>query len=591
MKQIITTILTIIVFSNLSQIQAQNNFSILYGSTGMEYGKASAIDLDTNYINGSLFQNTINVNPNGITNLTAPSAPTEIALTKYDKHGQLIWAKSFGGTTTSEAPHGIDCDAAKNIYVTGYFGSTTTTGALNADFNPTGGGIVSTQGNEDCFVAKYDQNGNYQWAFGLGNIGANTQERAWDISTDVNGDAYIVGGFHGTVNFNPLGTPMNYSLPDTLAGLFVVKYNTNGLCQWVVVLDVQCTSVFTEGYATCDLDASGNLYVAGNFRGSNINFNPLGNTTTLSSYGLTDIFIAKYNSSNGILNWVNKIGGAGQDIVSPGALRCDNNGNPYFTGRLSGIGSVDFDPSNNTLNITNSALYLASYDTNGNIRNAVGMSSGPGDSGHRVNFDSNNDVIVAGWMNGTATFGTISRTAYSNTADVFIAKYNNDLSNCYWAFNFGGIGSSANSICAGLSIDQENNAIITGQLYGTDADIDPSAATLNFSSIGNNDYFVIKYNSNGQIWVNDTTSSTTELIEQSPNLVFNFPNPTSDLIHIKNTSIENVNYEIYNSIGSLVDAGTCNNEIEVSKLSSGSYQLILLNNRKIKIANYKFQRM
>jgi hypothetical protein len=151
--------------------KAQNNFAMLHSSLGTEYGKASAVDADTNYINGSLFQYTINVNPTGTTNLSAPSPATEIALTKYDKHGNLVWAKSFGGTNTSEAPHGIDCDAANNIYVAGYFGNTANGGSFNANFNPLGGGTVATQGNEDCFVAKYDKNGNYQWAFGLGNIG------------------------------------------------------------------------------------------------------------------------------------------------------------------------------------------------------------------------------------------------------------------------------------------------------------------------------------------------------------------------------------------------------------------------------------
>lgn len=586
MKQIILTIAIASAFA--IQTKAQNNLAILYGSAGMEYGKASAVDADTNYINGSLFQNTINVNPNGTTNLTAPGAPTEIALTKYNRLGQLIWAKSFGGTTTSEAPHGIDCDAAKNIYVTGYFGSTTTAGSLNANFNPAGGGTVATQGNEDCFVAKYDQNGNYQWALGLGNTGANTQERAWDIATDANGNSYVVGGFHGTINFNPLGTAMNYTLPDTLAGLFVAKYNTNGICQWVVMLDAQCTSVFTEGYATCDLDANGNLYVAGNFRGSNINFNPLGTSTTLTSSGLTDMFIAKYNTTNGVLSWVKKIGAAAQDIVSPGSLRCDNNGNPYFTGRLSGTGTVDFDPSAGTTNITNSALYLATYDTNGNLRYAVGMNSGTGDGGHRVSFDGNNDVYISGWMNGTATFGTIPRTANSTTADVFIAKYNNNLSSCYWAFNFGGTGSTANSICAGLSVDQENNAIITGQIYGTNADIDPSAATLNFSSVGNNDCFVIKYNSNGQLWVNDTTSTTTGINEQFQSKLQIFPNPSTALINIQSASNEQFTYNIFNSLGSIVSSGQCYNQVDVSKLPIGTYLLILTDKNSRKLATTKF---
>jgi hypothetical protein len=580
-------LLAVLTFCGKNPLIAQNNLAILYGSVGMEYGKASAVDADTNYINGSLFQNTINVNPYGTTNLTAPGATTEIALTKYDRHGQLIWAKSFGGNTTSEAPHGIDCDAAKNIYVTGYFGSTTASGPLNAAFNPSGGGTVSTQGNEDCFVAKYDQNGIYQWAFGLGNTGANTQERAWDIATDENGNSYVVGGFHGTINFNPLGTAMNYTLPDTLAGLFIAKYNSTGICQWVVMLDAQCTNVFTEAYATCDLDANGNLYVAGNFRGNNINFNPLGTSTTLTSSGLTDMFIAKYNTSSGVMSWVKKIGGAAQDIVSPGSLRCDNNGNPYFTGRLSGTGTVDFDPSAGTSNIINSSLYLATYDTNGNLRYAVGMNSGIGDGGHRVSFDGNNDVFITGWMNGTATFGTISRSANSTTADVFIAKYNNNLTNCYWAFNFGGTGSTANSICAGLSIDQENNAIITGQLYGTNADIDPTAATLNFSSIGNNDCFIIKYTNMGQLWVKDSTT-TTGIKEQFLSQLHIFPNPSTDIIHIQSTYNEQLLYDIYNSLGEIVSTGNCFNQIDVSKLPIGPYLLFLKDKNNRKLTTNKF---
>jgi hypothetical protein len=49
---------------------------------------------------------------------------------------------------------------------------------------------------------------------------------------------------------------------------------------------------------------------AGNCRGTNIDLNPLGNSTTLSSSGLADMFIAKYNSSFGVLTWVKKIGGS-----------------------------------------------------------------------------------------------------------------------------------------------------------------------------------------------------------------------------------------------------------------------------------------
>lgn len=565
------------------KLNAQNNLALLYSSAGMEYGKASTVDVDNYYINGSLFQNTINTNPTGTTNLTAPGAGTQMALTKYNSQGELIWAKHFGGATTSEAPHGIDTDSNKNIFVTGYFGSTTLTGVQNANFNPSGDGTITTQGNEDIFVAKYDSNGNYQWAFGMGNIGQETQERAWDIATDNNGNSFVVGGFHGTMNFNPLGTAMNYSIPDTTAGLFIAKYDTNGICQWVVILDVKGNSVFNETYATCDIDANGNLFVAGNIRGTNVNFNPLGTTTSMSSIGQNDIFITKYNTANGNLIWAKKVGSAAQDLVSPGSLRCDNIGNPYFTGRLSGTNTVNFDPNGGIANVSNSALYLVSYDSNGNLRNAIGMNSGIGDGGHRVDFDNLNNVYIAGWMNGTATFGTISRTANSPTADNFLAKFSNNLSTCYWVLNFGGSGASANNIVAGLSIDNENNPIITGQLYGTDANVNPLGATpLIMSSFGNNDCFVIKYNSDGTLW-----QSTPLSIENFNNQAITiFPNPTKQCIYI---DYENkiLKVEILNTLGQIQNSTFENNKIDVSFLNDGIY-FLKLTDKNLNIHTFKF---
>jgi hypothetical protein len=91
----------------------QNRLAMLYSSAGIEYGKVGAFDGDTNHINGALFQTTINVDPNGTYKLTAPGATTQVAITKYNKHGALIWGFHVGGTSTSEAPHGIGCVTTK----------------------------------------------------------------------------------------------------------------------------------------------------------------------------------------------------------------------------------------------------------------------------------------------------------------------------------------------------------------------------------------------------------------------------------------------------------------------------------------------
>jgi len=540
----------LIVVSGFVSSHAQNRLAMLYGSPGMEYGKAGAVDRSGNYINGSLFQNTIDVDPEAEYQLAAPGAATQMALTKYDRCGHLVWANSIGGESTSEAPHGIATDADNNIYVTGYFGSGTVSGSQPANFDPRGGGTLVTQGGEDIFLAKYDSNGTYCWAFAMGNAGADTRERAWDIAVDDQGNSYVGGGFHGTMNFNPRGTALNASLPDTTAGLFIASYDHDGICRWVVVLDVKGNDVFSETYATCDLDGSGYLYVAGNFRGANVDFNPLGSSVRLSSSGQNDIFIARYSVENGNLTWVKRIGTAAQELVSPGALRCDSYGNCYFTGRLSGVNTVNFDPNGGLANVVNSSLYLVSYNQQGNLRHAAGMNSGTGDGGHRVAFDRDGYLYLTGWMNQSATFGVLTRTAFSPTADVFLAKYLPDLSVCDWVLNFGGEGASGQNIAAGLNVDPENHPLITGQLFGVNANVNPLGDEPCFlSSAGLNDCFVLKYNADGTLWENGTSAITE--IRADWRLAI-WPNPISDWVSVKTVGEGLCRLAVYTLLGQKV---------------------------------------
>lgn len=167
----------------------------------------------------------------------------------------------------------------------------------------------------------------------------------------------------------------------------------------------------------------------------------------------------------------------------------------------------------------------------------------------------------------------ITRTAYSPTADVFLSKFTNS-GDCIWAFNFGGIGSTANNICAGLSVDQENNPIITGQLYGTDADVDPGSGIFNLSSAGNNDCFLIKYTSAGQLWTNDSTATgfknpTVDLADK----VVIYPNPASSHIKIQGIrSDTRSRFEIIDFHGNISQYGIISGQpIDISSLPGGIY--------------------
>ena len=89
----------------------------------------------------------------GVYNLTSVAAE-DIFISKTTPDGKLVWAKSIGDFRY-QAGYAITLDAAKNIYITGIFFGT-------VDFDP-GPGItnLSSAGNEDIFICKLDNNGNF----------------------------------------------------------------------------------------------------------------------------------------------------------------------------------------------------------------------------------------------------------------------------------------------------------------------------------------------------------------------------------------------------------------------------------------------
>ena len=525
-----------------------SQFAFLYSSTGQEYGKANCVDKDNNYLEAALFSNTINIEPSSTKTLTS-NGLIDIALVKYDQYGKMIWAKNYGGATTIDAPHGVDTDSKGNVYITGYFGNPNPQANQTANFNPDGSAVLTSKGSYDAYLAKYNADGDYQWAFGLSNRNGNTEERAWDICVDNMDNVYVGGAFKKSMDFNPLGTPNVKTLASQDVGLFLAKYNTDGINQWALLIDARDTSVFFEAYTAIDVDKNGDIYLAGNFRGSNVNFDPSG-SVLLSSSGQTDMFLAKYKS-DGSFVFANRIGGILTDIVSPGALKVDANNDIYFTGRISG--TVNFNTSEGTNNVSGASLFLAKYNSDGNLIRVFGMPSNAGDGGHRVGFDSQNNVLVAGWMNGTVNFnpvGNSNYTAVSPTADFFLAKYTSS-GNFLWALNVGAANSNENNICAGLAVDKIDNIYLTGQLFGTNADFDPSPnSQFILSSVGQNDCFIVKYDANGNLWKNPT-DIISEKLPTDFILYQNYPNPfnPSTTINYKIPDFGHVSLIVYDILG------------------------------------------
>jgi hypothetical protein len=125
-------------------------------------------------------------------------------------------------------------------------------------------------------------------------------------------------------------------------------------------------------------------------------------------------------------------------------------------------------------------------------------------------------VYIAGWHSGTTDFDpgsgtfnlTSSNAAAGAASDLFLAKYTGSGA-FLWADQFGGSVSdqTLSSIVAGMAVDRNGNAYITGQTYGT-TDFDPGPGTTNYVPVGLNDAFLAMYDPLGNLADNAAPTAT-----------------------------------------------------------------------------------
>jgi hypothetical protein len=238
-------------------------------------------------------------------------------------------------------------------------------------------------------------------------------------------------------------------------------------------------------------DASGNVYVIGQFDGT-VDFDPSPAVANLSAPAFTqDIFVAKYDSYGAYI-WAFNLGGTNNQAFANDIVLDPTGNYLYLTGSFQG--TVDFDPSPAIANqsvVGGEDAFLAKYSTStGAYQWAFKMGGTLNDEGYGVACDAFGNVYVTGAFETTVDFDPSAATFNLTSGglnDVFIAKYSSAMG-FLWA---GRIGGTQTDYGYGIKVDA-SNIYITGSFAGT-ADFDPSATTVNITSNGNLDAFVGKY--------------------------------------------------------------------------------------------------
>lgn len=346
----------------------QKQFSTPFSGSGQFIPTSIALDPQGNiFVCGSLFgQGTF-----GSASLNS-GQNSEMVLIKADASGNILWAKDFEGDDFS-FPSGLAADANGNIYVTGNFSGTKHFGNI----------LLTSAGNSDIFVVKFDGNANTQWAVNAGS-GSPDNARAIAINTD---GVYVAGIFSGFAKFGSTHLDGNGS------SAFVWKLDHDGNTVSAFAI-VQCTIIGISS------DADGNILAGGNFTGD-CTFGGISMHTTNQD---GDAFVAKLNSA-GKAQWIfTATATNGYSYVN--GISTDKEGNSYLAGGYQG--NVNFNGT--ALNpIGENDAFVAQLSTHGNLK-WVKTGGGPGEDNMVMAIpttDEQNLYITGNIQDGPVRFGTI----------------------------------------------------------------------------------------------------------------------------------------------------------------------------------------
>jgi hypothetical protein len=414
------------------------------------------------------------------------------------------------------------------------------------------GGVTLLPGQGGAFLGKMDPAGNVMW-MAQGGTAAATNDKAYGIDVDQNGDVYVCGAISGfqTASFNGV------QLPSMFPG-FVVKYNNNGNFIWASGMGANIYSIAID-----------NLNV------------PVINSGDNSIYKLDPI--------------------TGVMISSPYGIFSGNIQNPLYH-------SICIDASNNI--IVQGGNKIVKFDSGFNQLWSTAITSSLIET-FRINLDPAGNVFGTFYgLFGTVTIGTITKSNFPNG---YIYKLDAATGNPLFVDSLliGGnaskirevIESAGNYYVSGdgafntpvvlkvssaysllwqsnldshspvndLELISEDCLMLAGR---HDATVTLGTYTLNLpNGITNTDNSFIAGLCDGNLGVLSN--------DNSGNISF-YPNPASNKIYIEvknNSSISGI--ELYNLYGEKVLMQKFTNEMDLSHLEKGIYFLLVKNGQSV----------
>lgn len=476
------------------------------GGSSIDLGLGLTLDKQGNvYITGQFSSSGADFDTTKLTS----NGSYDVFVAKVDTTGKWSWAVGMGGKN-ADAGFGIGVDSTGNIYTAGYFDTKATFGSV----------VLSDAGtSQEIYLAQITPAGKIAGAL---RVGGADDDRAINLTVDSKDNIFICGDFGKAAKFSKV-TLLTSGGYDG----FVAKYtkpsqpfcpSTGSVCNGICIdtsadnnncgaCGNKCTGTQVCGGGVCKectdcpkamlsaasshlsgygysqsttTDAAGNMYYTGYYY-NEIEFG----ATKLTALGNSDIFVAKADKTGKWL-WAKSLGNTGYDYAYD--ITVDANENVYLTGRFNKSISIGLQTITSK---GRSDIFVIKLDKNGGPVWGVSGGGSSDDYGYGISVDSAGNAYVAGYVNGSSTFGLQNLTS-NGSNDIFVGKIS-PAGAWLWTKNFGGTGSD---YAFDLALDSSNNIYVTGSTLSSSIEFG-----LKKHSPTSRDVFVVKLDNSGNpLW-------------------------------------------------------------------------------------------
>lgn len=358
------------------------------------------------------------------------------------------------------------------------------------DFDP-GPGVarLTSQGDWDIFLAKYDEKGNHLWAR---SIGGRKNDMGSGMAIGKDGDVFMTGWFKDTVEWVS-GSVKERLVSAGETDLLLARFSGSGDILWAKGMGGP-DGDFSSSLA---MDVDGRLFLTGSFEGE-ADFDP-GEGSILLNSGTMNAFMARYDPSGRCL-WAKAIGGKGRTMSNCMAL--DGKGHLYVAGLFSGTSDLDPGPgleSHKGFGVMD--VFIAKYDT---ACNHVWSTCLRGQEtynmlyGKALALDGKGGVYLAGDFSGKSKVShhggvtALTGNGMEPSNGCFLVKYDED-GRYVWGR---GLTGKAEISVQSIAIDGRDLIHITGP-FKDEFQFIPTPFLTQVKSAGGFDVFLASYRTNG----------------------------------------------------------------------------------------------